>query len=107
MQRIPYFELGAIGDPITERGFRTLFRTCPRASDFAREAVNAVPEALAPAWGVSPAAIKVAILHEDGHVRAERLRAPRKRSSARAGCGWWRSSATPRAGRNWRRRCIG
>ena len=66
MQRIPYFELGAIGDPITERGFRTLFRTCPRASDFAREAVNAVPEALAPAWGVSPAAIKVAILHEDG-----------------------------------------
>jgi branched-chain amino acid transport system substrate-binding protein len=66
MQRVPYFELGAIGDPITERGFRTLFRTCPRASDFAREAVNAVPEALAPAWGVSPAAIKVAILHEDG-----------------------------------------
>jgi branched-chain amino acid transport system substrate-binding protein len=66
VQRIPYFELGAIGDPITERGFRTLFRTCPRASDFAREAVNAVPESLAPAWGVSPAAIKVAILHEDG-----------------------------------------
>jgi branched-chain amino acid transport system substrate-binding protein len=43
MQRVPYFELGAIGDPITERGFRTLFRTCPRATDFAREAVNAVP----------------------------------------------------------------
>jgi branched-chain amino acid transport system substrate-binding protein len=66
MQRVPYFELGAIGDPITERGFRTLFRTCPRASDFAREAVNAVPEVLAPAWGVPPAAISVAILHEDG-----------------------------------------
>lgn len=66
MQRIPYFELGAIGDPITERGFRTLFRTCPRASDFAREAVNAVPEALALVWGVAPAALRVAILHEDG-----------------------------------------
>ena len=66
MQRVPYFELGAIGDPITERGFRSLFRTCPRASDFAREAVNAVPEALAPSWGVPAAAIKVAVLHEDG-----------------------------------------
>lgn len=66
MQRIPYFELGAIGDPITERGFRSLFRTCPRATDFAREAVNAVPDALAPAWGAVPDAVKVAILHEDG-----------------------------------------
>jgi branched-chain amino acid transport system substrate-binding protein len=66
MQRVPYFELGAIGDPITERGFRNLFRTCPRASDFAREAVNAVPEALAPSWGAPPEAVKVAILHEDG-----------------------------------------
>ena len=66
MQRVPYFELGAIGDPITERGFRSLFRTCPRATDFAREAVNVVPEVLAPSWGLPPAAIKVAILHEDG-----------------------------------------
>jgi branched-chain amino acid transport system substrate-binding protein len=66
MQRVPYFELGAIGDPITERGFRTLFRTCPRASDFAREAVNAVPEVLAASWGVPAAAVRVAILHEDG-----------------------------------------
>ncbi len=66
MQRVPYFELGAIGDPITERGFRALFRTCPRATDFAREAVNVVPEVLAPSWGLPPAAIKVAILHEDG-----------------------------------------
>ena len=66
IQRALYFELGAIGDPITERGFRTLFRTCPRASDFAREAVNAVPDTLAPSWGVAPAAVKVAILHEDG-----------------------------------------
>jgi branched-chain amino acid transport system substrate-binding protein len=66
MQRVPYFELGAIGDPITERGFRTLFRTCPRASDFAREAVNAVPDALAPSWGVAAGEVKVAVLHEDG-----------------------------------------
>ena len=66
MQRVPYFELGAIGDRITERGFRTLFRTCPRASDFAREAVGAVPEALAPSWGVPPEAVRIAVLHEDG-----------------------------------------
>lgn len=65
LQGVPYFELGAISDPITERGFRYLFRSCPRASDFARESVNAVPDALAPLWGVPPDALKVAILHED------------------------------------------
>lgn len=65
LQGTPYFELGAISDPITERGFRYVFRTCPRSSDFARESVNAVADCLAPEWGVAPDALKVAILHED------------------------------------------
>ncbi|GGC40004.1 ABC transporter ATP-binding protein [Siccirubricoccus deserti] len=71
---IPYFELGAIADPITDRGFRYVFRTCPRASDFARESVNAIPDALCPILGLAPEAraslrpetLKLAILHEDG-----------------------------------------
>ncbi len=65
LQGTPYFELGAISDPITERGFRFVFRTCPRASDFARESVNAIADALAPEWGLPQDALKVAILHED------------------------------------------
>ena len=65
LQGVPYFELGAISDPITERGFRYVFRTCPRASEFGRATVNAVPDVLAQLWGVQPEALKVAILHED------------------------------------------
>ncbi len=66
LQGVAYFELGAISDQITDRGFRYVFRTCPRASDFAREAVNAVPDALAGLWGTDAAGLKLAILHEDG-----------------------------------------
>lgn len=65
LQGLPYFELGAIADPITGRGFRYVFRTCPEASDFAQMAVTAIPELLAPLWGVQPPALKIAILHED------------------------------------------
>jgi branched-chain amino acid transport system substrate-binding protein len=65
LQGVPYFEMGAISDPITERGFRYVFRTCPRASEFGKETVNAIPDALAGLWNVQPTALKVAILHED------------------------------------------
>lgn len=61
----PYFELGAISDPITERGFRYLFRSCPVGSSFAAATVDGVKDALAPLWGVDPKSLKLAILHED------------------------------------------
>lgn len=63
---LPYFELGAVADPITERGFRNLYRLCPRASDLARDSVAAIPEALAGAWSAPPDLLRIAILHEDG-----------------------------------------
>ncbi len=62
---VPYFELGAISDPITERGFQYLFRLNPTAQDFAETIVDAVPDALAPALGLDPETLKVAIIHED------------------------------------------
>ncbi|MBR0682558.1 ABC transporter substrate-binding protein [Roseomonas eburnea] len=65
LQGVPYFEMGAISDPITERGFRYVFRTCPRSSDFGVATVGAVADALAPAYGVDPKSLKIAILHED------------------------------------------
>lgn len=61
----PYFELGAISDPVTERGFKYLFRSCPIASAFGLATVDAVNDALAPLWGVDPKTLKLAILHED------------------------------------------
>ncbi|MBW6396309.1 ABC transporter substrate-binding protein [Roseomonas sp. HJA6] len=65
LQGVPYFELGAISDPITERGFRYVFRTCPRSSDFGLATVTAVPDVLAPIFAVEAPALKIAILFED------------------------------------------
>ena len=66
LQGMTYLELGAISDALTERGFRGLFRTCPRASDFGRLSVAAITEVLAPLWQGEPAGIGIAILHEEG-----------------------------------------
>ena len=65
LQGVPYFELGAISDPITERGFKYLFRTCPRSSDFGVATVTPVQDVLAPLYKVDPKSLKIAILHED------------------------------------------
>jgi branched-chain amino acid transport system substrate-binding protein len=85
LQGVPYFEMGAISDPITERGFRYVFRTCPRASDFGAATVGGLVDALAPAFGVDPTSLRIAILHEEAlygqtvaafqeaHLRAQRL----------------------------------
>ncbi|MBX6374298.1 MAG: ABC transporter substrate-binding protein [Acetobacteraceae bacterium] len=65
LQGIPYIELGAVADAITERGFQNLFRTCPRASDYAAVALDAVTEVLAPLYAADPAALKLTLVYED------------------------------------------
>ncbi|MBR0656401.1 ABC transporter substrate-binding protein [Plastoroseomonas arctica] len=65
LQGIAYIEMGATADAITERGFRTLFRTCPRIADFAIATVEAVAESLAPALAVEAQGLRVSILAED------------------------------------------
>jgi len=64
LQGLPYLELVAPGDAVTERGFRLLMRACPRAADLARTALDAVP-ALADLLGEAPSALRLAILHAD------------------------------------------
>lgn len=67
---LPYFELGAICDPVLERGFRLLFRSCSSATMVAALSVDTVTETLATRWGMAKephrANLRVAILHEDG-----------------------------------------
>ncbi len=67
---VPYFELGAICDPVLERGFRLLFRSCSSATMMAALSVDTIGERLAPAWNLDKppqrANLRVAILHEDG-----------------------------------------
>ena len=62
---VPYFEMGAISDPITERGMKYVFRTNATARDFARTMVDCVADVVAPALKVDPKSLKIGIIHED------------------------------------------
>ncbi|MGG5810308.1 ABC transporter substrate-binding protein [Falsiroseomonas sp. CW058] len=62
---VPFFELGAIGDGLLERGFRWVFRASPRAADFAATSLAAVVEVLAPAFGIAPERLRLAIAQEE------------------------------------------
>lgn len=63
---VPWFELGALGDALVERGFRWVFRASPNAVDFATVAMDAVTEVLAPAFGVAAQSLKIGIAHDEG-----------------------------------------
>lgn len=60
-----YVELIAGLDALTERGFRFLFRVCPRATELASTALEAVPPLAALLNAGSPAALRLGVLHED------------------------------------------
>ncbi|MBP0493084.1 ABC transporter substrate-binding protein [Roseomonas indoligenes] len=62
---IPYFELGAVAEGITDRGFRNLWRTCPRAADFAAVAAEAVSSVLPTLLGRPRESLRVGLLHEE------------------------------------------
>jgi len=62
---VPYFELGAISDPITERGFKNVYRTNATARDFANQMVDLVAQAVAPKLNMDPKALRIGIIHED------------------------------------------
>ena len=62
---VPYFELGAISDPITERGFKYTFRTNPTSKVFGNTIVDLIVDAIAPALKIPAKNLKVAIIHED------------------------------------------
>lgn len=62
---VPYFELGAISDPITERGYKYVFRTNPTSKNFADRTIDVINEVIAPGLKVKPADLRIAIVHED------------------------------------------
>ena len=63
---IPYFELDGIADPVMDRGFNYLFRSCSTAGATAALSVDAITMHLAPAWGADRDELRVGLLHEDG-----------------------------------------
>lgn len=62
---ILYFELGAIANAITTRGYDTIWRTNPTAADFSRAQVAFITEWYAPELGKKTSEMRVSIAHED------------------------------------------
>ena len=62
---IPYFELGAIANAITTRGYNTIWRTNPTAADFSKAQIAFITEWYAPKLGKKPSEVRVSIAHED------------------------------------------
>lgn len=60
-----YFELGAITDPLTERGYESVFRVNPKASDFSEAQIGFVKDWLAPELGKDASQVRLAVAHED------------------------------------------
>ena len=65
MAGVPYFELGAVSDSITERDLKYVMRSNPTAKNFAEGTITAITEIVAPALKVDPKQLKIAIIHED------------------------------------------
>jgi branched-chain amino acid transport system substrate-binding protein len=63
--KVIYWEQGAIADKITQRGFKYLFRTMPKAGDFGILAANFAHDVVAPKLRIDPKKMKVAIMFED------------------------------------------
>lgn len=62
---IPYFELGAVADEVTGRGFKYLFRTNPTAENMGEDVINMLVDSIAPGLGKDPAELKIGIIYED------------------------------------------
>lgn len=63
---VPYFELGAVADTITSRGFKYVFRSNSTAKSFADRSIESIGTVIAPMLKVDPKSLKIAIIYEDG-----------------------------------------
>ena len=60
-----YFEVSALADNLTERGFKYFFRFTGKARDYGQTGAVLAYEVVAPKIGISPKDLKVAVIHED------------------------------------------
>jgi branched-chain amino acid transport system substrate-binding protein len=63
--KVVYWELGAVGDKITERGLNYVFRVCPTGSDLGRDQLRFAADSLAPLIGKTKETIRIASVYED------------------------------------------
>ncbi len=81
---LPYLELNAVADALTERGLRLVWRLGPRAGEFGEIAAAAMTGPIAQSLGTPAEALRVALL-SDGGVSAESLMAAVTASLSAAG----------------------
>ncbi|MES1930240.1 Leu/Ile/Val-binding protein 8 [Salinisphaera dokdonensis CL-ES53] len=65
LSRMPYFELGAVSQQVTDRGLEYLYRTNPTAKDMARTIIDMIEQAVSPKLGVEPDDLRIGLIHED------------------------------------------
>jgi branched-chain amino acid transport system substrate-binding protein len=63
--KVVYWELGAVGDKITERGLNYVFRTCPTGSDLGRDQLRFAINGIAPKIGKAKETLRIASIYED------------------------------------------
>jgi branched-chain amino acid transport system substrate-binding protein len=63
--KVVYWELGAVGDQITQRKLKHVFRTCPTGSDLGRDQLRFAVDVLASKIGKTKASIRIASIYED------------------------------------------
>ena len=63
--KVIYWEEGAIADPITERGFKYLFRVLPMASQYGDLAVDYAAKVVAPTLKIDPKQMGIGVIFED------------------------------------------
>ncbi len=63
--RVVYWETGSVGDDITKRGYKYLFRNCPNASDLAKAAAHFGVVVAPRILKIPPKDLKVAVIGEN------------------------------------------
>jgi len=63
--KVVYWELGAVGDQITQRKLKYVFRTCPNGSDLGRDQLRFAVDVLASKIGKTKASIRIGSIYED------------------------------------------
>lgn len=63
--QVVWSEMGGMSNDVTDRGFKYTFRTTPTTGQVGYGAAHHVAEVIAPALGIQPGDLKIALIHED------------------------------------------
>jgi len=62
---VVFFELGGISDQITDRGYKTIYRTCPKSLQFSKSQMAFTRDWIGPQLKKKGGELRVSLIHED------------------------------------------